>query len=231
MKIGAICSSGGSALFSSFDILEACGLVSKSNLIVITDRACNAEKTCLDREIRYKRVSEPDNEKFSEISSEIFSDEKCDLILLYFTRVITSVIFNRVPTINFHPSILPAFKGIGAIDSARKANAKFLGATMHCVSHQADSGEIIGQVITPMPSSMSLVQAKKESYIQKVYLSVCAVDLISNGYFEIKANKESIIWDKDCRVTASCCPALVTKECIDAFSQFQSLNRCETLIP
>ena len=47
--------------------------------------------------------------------------------------------------INFHPSILPSFKGLNAIDQELKAKVRFLGNTAHFIDEGIDSGEIIIQ--------------------------------------------------------------------------------------
>lgn len=49
--------------------------------------------------------------------------------------------------INFHPAILPSFKGIKAIDQALEVNAFLLGNSAHIVIDDVDSGAIIMQNI------------------------------------------------------------------------------------
>ncbi len=51
--------------------------------------------------------------------------------------------YNRA--INIHPSLLPEFKGADAVGDAIKAKAKISGCTVHFVSEEMDSGEIILQ--------------------------------------------------------------------------------------
>ncbi len=47
--------------------------------------------------------------------------------------------------INFHPSLLPRFPGINAIDQALNTNSPTLGNTAHFITDKLDSGEIILQ--------------------------------------------------------------------------------------
>lgn len=46
---------------------------------------------------------------------------------------------------NIHPSLLPAFPGLRTHERALAAGAKQHGATVHFVTHEADSGPIIAQ--------------------------------------------------------------------------------------
>lgn len=47
--------------------------------------------------------------------------------------------------LNVHPSLLPSFKGIHAIDQAMEYGVKITGVTVHVVNEAIDSGRIIGQ--------------------------------------------------------------------------------------
>ncbi|MFQ5716991.1 MAG: formyltransferase family protein, partial [Nitrospinales bacterium] len=49
--------------------------------------------------------------------------------------------------INFHPSLLPSFKGLNAIDQALEQNAFLLGNTAHFINEKPDSGLVIMQSI------------------------------------------------------------------------------------
>ncbi len=49
------------------------------------------------------------------------------------------------PVLNIHPSLLPDFKGINAVQQAIDAGAEWSGCTVHYVTQELDSGTIIGQ--------------------------------------------------------------------------------------
>ena len=82
--------------------------------------------------------------------------------------------------INFHPSILPAFKGKNAIDQALENNALLLGNTAHFIDEQVDHGSVIMH---------SLVPAQKFDR----YASV--LDL------QVPMMKQIIMWLKENRIT------------------------------
>lgn len=48
--------------------------------------------------------------------------------------------------VNIHPSLLPKYKGLKTYDACLAAGDKVSGATVHLVSPDLDSGEILGQV-------------------------------------------------------------------------------------
>lgn len=50
-----------------------------------------------------------------------------------------------IPIINIHPSLLPKYKGVSAIEQAFNSNDGEIGISIHYVTEMVDSGEIILQ--------------------------------------------------------------------------------------
>lgn len=48
--------------------------------------------------------------------------------------------------LNLHPSLLPAFPGLGAIEQALRAGVRITGCTVHLVEQALDAGPIVAQV-------------------------------------------------------------------------------------
>jgi phosphoribosylglycinamide formyltransferase-1 len=76
------------------------------------------------------------------------------VIMAGWMRIVTEVLVNAFPNrvINIHPSILPSFKGIHAIEQALQAKVKVTGCTVHLVSVEVDSGPILMQAVVPILS-------------------------------------------------------------------------------
>jgi phosphoribosylglycinamide formyltransferase-1 len=64
--------------------------------------------------------------------------------------------------INIHPSLLPKYKGLRPIERAYAAREKECGVTIHYVSEEVDSGEVIKQCATKILPHMSLDELKSE---------------------------------------------------------------------
>ena len=70
------------------------------------------------------------------------------LVLAGFMRLLSKEFINSLPQgsiINVHPSILPEFKGLNAIQQALESGAKYTGVTIHYVDEGIDTGDIIQQ--------------------------------------------------------------------------------------
>jgi phosphoribosylglycinamide formyltransferase-1 len=74
------------------------------------------------------------------------------VVMAGWMRIITQELLNAYPqkVINIHPSILPSFKGINAVEQALSARVKVTGCTVHLVDLEVDSGEILIQAVVPI---------------------------------------------------------------------------------
>ena len=52
--------------------------------------------------------------------------------------------------INLHPSLLPKYKGLHAIEQAMKAGEDETGCSVHFVTEELDSGAVIKQQVVPI---------------------------------------------------------------------------------
>ncbi len=66
-------------------------------------------------------------------------------VLAGFMRILTPVFTERIEAINLHPSLLPLFKGADALRRSFESGMKVGGITIHRVSQELDSGEILDQ--------------------------------------------------------------------------------------
>lgn len=74
------------------------------------------------------------------------------VVMAGWMRIVTQVLLDGFPdrVINIHPSLLPSFKGIYAIEQALEAKVKITGCTVHLVSLEVDSGLILMQAAVPV---------------------------------------------------------------------------------
>lgn len=74
------------------------------------------------------------------------------LVMAGWMRIITPVLIDAFPDriINIHPSLLPSFKGVRAVEQALEAGVKITGCTVHLVRPEVDSGPILIQAAVPL---------------------------------------------------------------------------------
>ncbi len=105
---------------------------------------------------------------FNEKLFKTLKDSEPDLIVAAgFMKILPPEIVNYFERkiINIHPSLLPAFPGIGSIQKAWEYGVQVTGCTTHFIDNTLDGGIIILQSIVKIKPNMSL--ADLESAIHK----------------------------------------------------------------
>ena len=74
------------------------------------------------------------------------------VVMAGWMRLITPVLIDAFPNqiINIHPSLLPSFRGVHAVEQALEAGVKITGCTVHIVCLEVDSGPILLQAAVPV---------------------------------------------------------------------------------
>lgn len=74
------------------------------------------------------------------------------VVMAGWMRIVTPVLLDAFPNraINIHPSLLPSFPGVRAIEQALAAGVKITGCTVHLVVKEVDAGPILMQAAVPV---------------------------------------------------------------------------------
>lgn len=74
------------------------------------------------------------------------------VVMAGWMRIVTPVLIDAFAEriINIHPSLLPSFRGIRAVEQALAAGVKISGCTVHVVVPEVDSGCILLQAAVPV---------------------------------------------------------------------------------
>ena len=104
---------------------------------------------CAKRSIEFKSLDAGDRPMFDVEITRLCIGAHLDLLCLTFDRIIPRALVEhyRGKIINVHMGLLPAFKGMHALDQAIKFGARFAGATIHEVDEQIDHGAIVAQCV------------------------------------------------------------------------------------
>ena len=105
----------------------------------------------------YKMLGSTNSERNSELSAILLrelSENKIDYCFSFGSHILSGKLLveycNRI--INFHPSLLPMYPGMNAVDKAVNDSRSLLlvGNTAHFIDEGVDSGPIIMQSVIPM---------------------------------------------------------------------------------
>ena len=100
----------------------------------------------------------------------ILEQYNVDLVIMAgWMRIVTQVLIDAFPEriLNIHPSLLPSFKGIHAIEQAFNYGVKVTGCTVHLLSLEVDSGKILKQAAVPVFPDDTLDDLQKRIQVQE----------------------------------------------------------------
>ena len=120
-------------------------------LMVHNKKKCGAIERANKLGIPHVRISNKDDEQ----RIQIFNAWRVDFIILAgYMRVLSPEFINAFPNkiINVHPSLLPKYKGLNAVEQAMEACERVTGCTVHWVTEELDGGDIIDQSVVQICS-------------------------------------------------------------------------------
>ena len=163
MRLGVMCSGNG----SNFENVVLSCPDHDVVIMVYNKKKCKAKKRADRLNINSCYTKDED-----EIIA-LFEAYQVDLIVMAgWMRIVSKKFVDAYPgqIINLHPSLLPKYKGLNAIEQAIAAGETETGATVHFVTEELDSGAIIKQQTVPIlpgdtPESLQRAIQQAEHYL------------------------------------------------------------------
>jgi len=142
MRIGVMCSGSG----TNFEnIVKNCP-DHEVVMMIHNKKKCGAIERAQRLGIPSIRIAHKDEDQMV----QMFKAWRVDLIVLAgYMRLLSPTLIEAYPNriINIHPSLLPKFKGLNAVQQALDSGDKQTGCTVHYVNEELDGGEIIDQSV------------------------------------------------------------------------------------
>jgi phosphoribosylglycinamide formyltransferase 1 len=98
---------------------------------------------------------------------------------------------NRI--VNVHPSLLPAFPGVGAIEQAVEHGVRVTGVTVHFVDEHLDNGPIVFQESLGLSYPARIAQIEDRVHALEHRLLPRAVELIAAGRVRIDPHNPRVV--------------------------------------
>jgi len=156
--------------------------------------------------------SYPDRTTFDAALSERIDVYKPDLIALAgFMRILSDGFVNRYQgrLMNIHPSLLPAFPGLGSHARALHEGVKIHGCTVHFVTPQIDHGPIVIQAAVPIFSSDTEKTLAARVLQQEHLIYPQAVRWFMENRLKSSYNLIEVFNTKTTKTNATCCSTVL----------------------
>ena len=176
MRLGIMCSGNG----TNFEnIVRTCN---KDEVVIMihNKEKCGAAKRAVKFGIPHIHIKS----KNEELIIDVMKAWKVDLIILAgWMRIISSKLIDSFPNkiINVHPSLLPKYKGLHAVEQAMESGDKVTGCTVHYVTEELDSGTIIIQGEVPIHKKDTIEKLTRRIQLMEYSLLPAAIQQIKES--------------------------------------------------
>jgi phosphoribosylglycinamide formyltransferase-1 len=132
----------------------------------------------------FSKDEHPDRDARDAALGNWLSDHDVDLVVLAgFMEILGGSFIQRFSgrLINVHPSLLPAFPGVRAIEQALDYGVKVMGVTVHYVDEGVDTGPVVLQEAFDLPYARGVEEIERRAHEIEHRLLPRAVELIATG--------------------------------------------------
>ena len=137
-RIGVMCSGKG----TNFENIVMTCNKHEVVLMIHDKKECGAARKAEKWGIPHVRIKHTHEQEMI----EMFRAWNVDLIVLAgYMRILKRPLDFHCPIINVHPSLLPKYKGLHAVEQALDSGDSITGCTVHFVNEELDGGQIIAQ--------------------------------------------------------------------------------------
>ncbi|MCF2145648.1 phosphoribosylglycinamide formyltransferase [Desmonostoc muscorum LEGE 12446] len=156
LKLGIMASGNGSNFDVVAQAIQNGQLNAKIQVLIYNNPTAKAAVRAANRGVEAVLLNHRDyksREKFDEKIVQTLRQYDVEWVILAgWMRLLTSVFIDAFPNriINIHPSLLPSFKGINAVEQALASGVKITGCTVHIACLEMDSGPILMQAAVPV---------------------------------------------------------------------------------
>ena len=144
MRLGVMCSGEGT---NFQNLITYPQMTHEIVLMIHNTKKCGAIARAEKWGIPHVRVPHKNEDEMI----KLFEAWRVDLIVLAgYMRVLKKPLEFHCPIINVHPSLLPKYKGLHAVEQALESGDTETGCTVHYVNEELDGGAIIEQSRVPI---------------------------------------------------------------------------------
>ena len=174
MRLGIMCSGNG----TNFENIVRTCRDDEVVIMIHNKEKCGAAKRADKFGIPHTHIKS----KNEDLIIDVMNAWKVDLIVLAgWMRIISPKLIEAFPNriINLHPSMLPKYKGLHAIERALESGDEKTGVSVHYVNEELDGGEVIIQSEVPILPDDNIETLTKAIQRREYYVLPKAIEMLT----------------------------------------------------
>ena len=196
IRLGVLASGNGTNFEYIIKSIQNKQLNAEITILIVNNPNCLAIKKAIKYKIPYVIINHRDCDSRSEHDMLVLKkleELSVELVVMAgWMRIVGEELINRFINrlINIHPSLLPSFKGVDAIQQAIDKRVTITGCTVHYVQKEVDSGSIIIQAAVPIQEHDNKeTLTKRIQQMEHIILPLAIAKVAMNIRTSFKGNK------------------------------------------
>ncbi|WP_320667723.1 phosphoribosylglycinamide formyltransferase [Prochlorococcus sp. MIT 1307] len=163
------------------------------SILIVNNPNCNAINKAKKLNVPFTIINHKEYRNREQLDCEIINRLKNlsidGIIMAGWMRIVTNVLIKAYPDriINIHPSLLPSFPGINAIEQALKEKVCITGCSVHLVREKVDNGPILIQAAVPVLTSDNKITLSRKIQIQEHRILPIGVSIAGQNWRHMKS--------------------------------------------
>lgn len=162
---------------------------------VVADQPCPAVEKAIAHQLPVEILAGDDTDAFCARLRDYMERHAIDYVISFYTqfysRAFREAYQDRI--INFHPSLLPAFKGMDGFGDGVAYHAKIIGTTVEFIKDVMDEGKIIMQTACAMDPHVGMAAMRHRIFIQQCRSLIQVVSWLVQGRVKITGDHVAIL--------------------------------------
>lgn len=160
----------------------------------VADRPCSAIEKAQAHGLPVEVFAGETNDGFCARLGEYMLQHRIEYVISFYTRFYAKPFREtyRDRIINFHPSLLPAFKGMDGFGDGVAYHTKIIGTTVEFIKDVMDEGKIIMQTACAVNPQVGLAAMRHRIFVQQCRSLIQVVKWIVEGRIKVSGDQVSI---------------------------------------
>lgn len=162
---------------------------------VVADRPCAAIDKAEALGVRTVLFNEGSNSGFCARLQKYLNRHEIDYVLSFYTRFYTKTLREAYKDriINFHPSLLPAFKGMNGFEDGIAYHSRIIGTTVELIKDVMDEGKIVMQTSCVVNPHLHRDELRHRIFVQQCKTVVQVIVWVVDNRVSVKGDRVTVL--------------------------------------
>jgi len=162
---------------------------------IVVDRSGPAHEKALAHGVPCTIMSNADVDHFCAQLLTLFDEKSIDYVFSFYTRFYSAefreAYEDRIP--NFHPSLLPAFKGMDGFGDTVRYPARFAGNTVELIADVMDEGKIVMQTTCAVDPGAPTELIRHQVFVQQCKALLQVARWLQEGRIGVEGHRVNVM--------------------------------------